>query len=553
MQPSVSADGQTIVYASDRGDSPYLQLWIRTLPDGEPRRLTSGTADSYQPSISPDGHTVAYRSDAKGGGIFLQKVQGGTPKLVAQGGHHPRYSPGGQRITFLKDPGRLFVMDAASGLSQPFRTQFASISDAIWSPDNNTLLISGCLTNDAASCDWFITSSEATDPPINIHTADLFKQAHVGGQATPNLWLPDSNRIVFTVVSPATGAARLWTIQVAPNPWHVDGRPERFVTGETDQRWPTASAKGPVVYTSRTENVDLYVKPIDSNHARSKGALTRVTNDPSIDQRPSISENGKRIAWETSRGGNFEVWVKDLDKNEEHAITSGPLREHMPAICRDGSKLVYDAHDGDKVTVFLSDFAGGSPTMVVEENVGQGSFQFTPKADAVLYFHRAPPGTVGLLDLSTKQRTPLLQHPKLNLSLADARLSPDAKWIVFTVPVGPHKSRLAVAPVTKEVQSDDKLWTYLHPQTYNAYQPEWSPDGRFLYYLSDMSGKLAIFAMPMNEKKQPAGSPRPIHEFRSRRLTINEMRPRDIGLAVAKDKLALGVASYSGTLWSVAP
>jgi hypothetical protein len=31
------------------------------------------------------------------------------------------------------------------------------------------------------------------------------------------------------------------------------------------------------------------------------------------------------------------------------------------------------------------------------------------------------------------------------------------------------------------------------------------------------------------------------------------MRPRDIGLSVAKDKLALAVAEYTGTLWSVQP
>jgi len=42
-----------------------------------------------------------------------------------------------------------------------------------------------------------------------------------------------------------------------------------------------------------------------------------------------------------------------------------------------------------------------------------------------------------------------------------------------------------------------------------------------------------------------------ILNFPSERLSIANMRPRDIGLSVAKGKLALGVTETSGTLWSV--
>ena len=133
----------------------------------------------------------------------------------------------------------------------------------------------------------------------------------------------------------------------------------------------------PFAFSADRENIDIYILPLDANHARVKGSLTRVTTDPSIDQRPSLSIDGKKLAWETSRGGNFDVWVKDLVSGQEHAITSGPLREHMPALSRDGSKLLYDAHDGDKVMIFESSFQGGDAVKIAEENVGQGSFQWS--------------------------------------------------------------------------------------------------------------------------------------------------------------------------------
>ena len=100
----------------------------------------------------------------------------------------------------------------------------------------------------------------------------------------------------------------------------------------------------------------------------------------------------------------------------------------MPALSPDGSRLVYDVHDGEKVTIFESNFQGGQRVLIREETVGQGSFQWTAKGDSVLYFHREPPGSVGLMNLSSKKRTVLLRHPTFNLSLADARLSPRVQF-----------------------------------------------------------------------------------------------------------------------------
>jgi Tol biopolymer transport system component len=283
--------------------------------------------------------------------------------------------------------------------------------------------------------------------------------------------------------------------------------------------------------TAWAENIDIWMLPLDSDRAVPKGPLKRLTSDPAIDQRPSLSLDGKKVAWETSRGGNFEVWVKDLVSGEEKGLTNGPLREHMPALSRDGSRVVYDAHDGDKVTVFQSAFLGGVPVKVWEENVGQGSFQWNAKGDSVLYFHRDPPGTVGLMNLVTKKRTVLLRHPKLNLSLADARLSPDGRWIAF-----PVHSRLALARLSGKVIEDEKDWTYLTPENFQASQPEWSPNGKWLYFLSDQNGSLAVWAL-----RPSGGTPKLILSFPNQSLTIAGMRPRDIGLSVAKDKLALAV------------
>jgi len=511
LDPAVSQDGRWLAYVSDRGG-----LWVRPFAGGKARQLAEAAS---APAFSPDGALLAYRG---ADGVYVRPIEGGSPRLLAAGGQRPRFSPDGRQIAYHTAAG-LFLVDAKSGQA---RQVHPSASGAVWSPDGKHLLVN----------DWSVipVTGGAAIPP----------QRRVNGQ--PELWL-SPGKIVYTA------NARLWTLDLNPSTFQAEGTPRRLTKAEKDERTPAALPDGGIVYASRVDSIDVYTLPLDANRAKSKGPLARLTNDPAIDQRPSLSVDGKKIAWETSRGGNFEVMVKDLVSGQERSVTNGPLREHMPALSRDGSKLLYDAHDGEKVTIFEAAFKGGESVNLREENVGQGSFQWSADGRSLLYFHRAPPGTVGLMNLSTKELKPLLRHPKFNLSLADARLSPDDRWIAFPVPYAPHRSRVAVARVTGKVIEDERDWTYLTPETWNASQPEWSPNGQWLYFLSDQTGKLAVHALPLSAAKTATAEPRLVLDFPSPGPSIAEMRPRDIGLAIAKDKLALGATAYTGTIWSAHP
>ncbi len=511
-EPAVSPDGRWLAYISDSGS-----LWIRPFAGGDARQLTQGASE---PAFSPDGRTIAYRGKD---GVYLLQVEGGSPRLLVPDGRRPRFSPDGQRIAYHTGKG-LFVIAAIGG--EP-RQIHPSGTHATWSPDGARLLFQVCR---ADACDWWVSRADGSEPAVT----------GAPKAARPDLWLA-SGQILFTE------KYRLWTTNLA------GAAPRRLTQSEQDERSPAAAPDGSIVYTSRQENIDIYAMALDADRANARGPLVRITNDAAVDQRPSLSLEGRKIAWETSRGGNFEVWVKDLVSGQERAITNGPLREHMPAISRDGAKLLYDAHDGDKVMIFEARFQGGEPVKIWEENVGQGSFQWSAKGDSALYFHRAPPGTVGLMNLSSKQRTPILRHPKFNLSLADARLSPDERWIAFPVPYAPHRSRLAVARIAGKVIEDEREWTYLTPETWNASQPEWSPNGQWLYFLSDQTGKLAVHALGLSQAKTAKGEAKLVLEFPDGSPSIAEMRPRDIGLAIAKDKLAVGATAYAYQLYSLRP
>jgi Tol biopolymer transport system component len=532
-----------MAFSASRYASRVAHLWLRSQENGSETALFKSRDDATEPAFSPDGRTIAFRWEARGGGIFtIPYARPQRPRLLVAGASRPRYSPDGKQLAFQAN-GRALVMSLDRRDPRPLAPGLVSSKDPVWSPDGSRLLLHGCAPD---ACDWWIVDY-AGGQAVSLGMAAISRKARFTGTPSPDWWL-DGNTILFTAT--VASRTRLWTVRLSSDARSLTGAPKPLTKTSSDERWPALGPGGKIIFVSRTENIDVWIMPLDANRARPKGTLSRLTTHPAIDQRPSLSMDGRRIAWETSRGGNVEVRAKDLVSGREFEITNGPRQEHMPAISRDGSRIAYDTHEGDKVTVFDADFEGGRVSPVVAENSGQGSFQWSAKGDSLLYFHRAAPGTVGLLDLASRKRTVLLRHPKLNLSLADARLSPDDRWIAFPVPVEPNRSRLALAPLGAGVIDDETRWTWLTPAGSNAVQPEWSPDGRWLYFLSDRSGRNAVWALPVREGKA-AGSARTILDFPHASLSIAAMRPRDTGLAVGAGKLAIGAAEYRGALWTV--
>ncbi len=97
----VAPDGKLVVY------SALGHLYTRPLPSGEPKRLTSAGADTYEffPSFSRDGQWIVYTtwSDANQGRVRVIKPDGSAGRdVVTRPGHYvePSFSPDGRFIVY---------------------------------------------------------------------------------------------------------------------------------------------------------------------------------------------------------------------------------------------------------------------------------------------------------------------------------------------------------------------------------------------------------------------------------------------------------------------
>jgi Tol biopolymer transport system component/imidazolonepropionase-like amidohydrolase len=101
---TVSPDGKSVLYQA------LGHLYIKTLPNGEPKRLTTDEHFEFYPSYSPDGQWIAYTTwtDKDKGAVYKVKVSGGKGiKLSTQKGTYtePSFSRDGKRIVFVKNGG----------------------------------------------------------------------------------------------------------------------------------------------------------------------------------------------------------------------------------------------------------------------------------------------------------------------------------------------------------------------------------------------------------------------------------------------------------------
>lgn len=115
LSPSISSDGNTIAFVSNRSGSP--QIYTKSLVDKKPAvRLTFQGKYNQTPSFSPDGNTIAFtgRDEKKVFDIFMiDRVSKKISRLTQNQGRNqdPVFSSSGKLIIFVSEREKKFRPD----------------------------------------------------------------------------------------------------------------------------------------------------------------------------------------------------------------------------------------------------------------------------------------------------------------------------------------------------------------------------------------------------------------------------------------------------------
>ena len=75
--------------------------------------------------------------------------------------------------------------------------------------------------------------------------------------------------------------------------------------------------------------------------------LTRLTFGKGLQSGATWSPDGRFIAYESDRGGKFDIWVQQISGGDPVQVTKGPGQNWQPNWSPDGKSIVYRSEDGD--------------------------------------------------------------------------------------------------------------------------------------------------------------------------------------------------------------
>ncbi len=264
-----------------------------------------------EPVVSPEGTQIAFLSDRDGhNNLFIISPDGADELQLTHSSQDKgaiAWSADGKRVLFSvleNDVSRLYSIDPR-GKEQ---RQIASVPGRapMLSPDGSRLL--------SMAGAW-------TSTRLMVSGLDGSKAQQItdgSSIAWNNHWSPDGKRIAFTGRNEPKGELAIFVM-------NADGSGRRqvshFPTGEGNAQWPVWSPDGRLlaIQVNSLQAHDAHIWIVD---VRSGDARKLATHDqPYLDETPSWFQDGKRIAFQSSRTGCMEVWVMNADGSGQRQIT----------------------------------------------------------------------------------------------------------------------------------------------------------------------------------------------------------------------------------------
>jgi serine/threonine-protein kinase len=477
---ALSHDGSMLVYAAAAGDGPLL--WLRhrdrldAIPLGGTSTTTSGTS-AINPVFSPDGRRVAFNAGSELE-LRVAEIDGGSVTTLARAGIG---STGGLA---WGDDGWIYYDVGPTGI---WRVRDAGGPPELVMPlDTATNEVGFAWPEALPGSRWLLVRARRDNSPegYEIVAYDLERRArHTLGKGTVARYLAPGLLVIVRADGVLT-VARFdeRTGRLVGNPVPVLEGVRSKLLGSTDI---ALSRNGVLAYVrglSSAITVQGTWVGRDGSIAPIEPALSFM---PGANRGLALSPDGRRLAVDVLGGQTVDLWVRELPSGPFTRLTFDGLENTRPSWTPDGRDVLFLRNAGRGISSVWKQRADGSAPAESVYASRMSIFEAMITADGRWLVFRANPrgGDGDILGLR------LDQPGVAPVPLVDSRfqeshpaVSPDGRWIAYTSQET-GRSELYVRPFPGTNQG---RWQV---SSEGATAPRWSRDGRELFFLT-MTGDL---------------------------------------------------------------
>jgi len=467
---AIAPDGSRFVYIG--GSSPERSAFVVQERDQLVGRRLPGTETAASPAFSPDGRRIAYRDGSNGAFrvltldgaspiTLLDSLSGFTAGGIAWGGDGYIYGPGE-----LGTRGILYRVPETGGAAEAVTAADSTFgTEAHIAP---SVLPGG---QGIIYTDWH-GPTRGNDNWIDAW--DLRKGRSVRLIQGLQAWYLESGSLLVlrpngTAVMVPFDADKLAI--TGPESPALEG----IAIGSAGTADLAVSLNGTLIYRSGSAQLSqLPVRPVRVSRSGQERVIdSSWTYTPAYNGGFSLSPDGSRLAVAIQGVPVGDVWIKDLDHGPLTRLTFDNAVKYRPVWMPDGVSLAYVVEDGPHSAILRRRADGGGAV------------------DTVI----------------RSQRT-----------IAEGAWSADSAWLVYRITT-PSRDIYAIRPGV-----DSTGFPVVASPRYDERAPALSPDGRWLAYQSDESGRDEIYIRAFPDtaagrrQVSPAGGSEPLWAHSGREL-----------------------------------
>jgi serine/threonine protein kinase/Tol biopolymer transport system component len=493
---ALSADGTQLVYVAREGDT--TRLYRRSM-DAFDAEVIPGTENAWAPFLSPDGSWVGFYSGGEDkGDVKKVSLEGGGLSVICptdQG----RHLHGG---TWGPD-GNVYFGHCVHGIEKISAMGGATelITKAYNSPDERNPFYPQLLPGGEVVL--FTIWNDSKDSRIAVYDLTTGERRIVHQPGSYGRYVP-TGHLVYA------WEGELLAVPFDLEELRVTGLPVRVLENVLMEELYG------VAHFSVSNNGSLVYVPGGMVRLASIFAWVDRTGEveplsfPPSQFGPRISHDGNRVlvGRPSASGTGADIWVYDLERGVERPVTDEQGSEYWAIWTPDGERIVYNSfREGRTLNLYWKPADGSGPEeLLAETEHWLQPYSFSADGKLLAYQESNHPTNgfdIWVLSMEERRPRPFLQSKHNEIHPA---LSPDGRWMAYASnESGRYEVNVRSYPgpgVVTQVSAD------------GGFEPIWSPDGREIYYRTQEGKRVMAVEFTPDAPTPRLGKPRLLFEGR---------------------------------------